>query len=133
MINVATKAGTNEYHGTAYEFLRNNVLDARNAFAAALLPFRYNQYGLAFGGPVRAAQTLNGRNKTFFFGNWEQYNYINHSQSITSTPPIAQRTEISLQLYTATGALIPIYDPNTTQLNPNGSGYVRSLFPWGTI
>ncbi len=42
VINVASKAGTNAYHGTAYEFLRNNVLDARNAFANALLPFRYN-------------------------------------------------------------------------------------------
>jgi hypothetical protein len=133
VINVATKAGTNEYHGTVYEFLRNNVLDSRNAFAAALLPFRYNQYGLAFGGPVQLPKIYNGRNKTFFFGNWEQYNYINHSQSITSTPPIAQRTGDFSQLYTATGALIPIYDPNTTQLNPSGSGYVRSVFPGNMI
>ena len=133
VINVATKAGTNEYHGTAYEFLRNNVLDARNAFAAALLPFRYNQYGIAFGGPVVLPKIYNGRNKTFFFGNWEQYNYINHSQSITSTPPPAQRTGDFSQLYTATGTLIPIYDPNTTALNPGGSGYVRNVFPGNVI
>src|ERR1039457_1481007 len=52
VINVATKAGTNNYHGTLYEFVRNNIFDSRNAFAAAELPFRYNQYGLALGGPV---------------------------------------------------------------------------------
>src|SRR5215831_4683833 len=52
VINVATKSGTNNYHGTLYEFVRNNVFDARNTFANTTSPFRYNQYGLALGGPV---------------------------------------------------------------------------------
>jgi hypothetical protein len=133
VINVATKAGTNAYHGTAYEFVRNNVFDSRNTFAAAELPFRYNQYGLALGGPVIIPKLYNGRNKTFFFGNWEQYNYINHSQSITSVPIDSWRQGNFSNLFTATGALIPIYDPNTTVVNPNGSGYIRTQFPGNII
>jgi hypothetical protein len=133
VINVASKAGTNAYHGTTYEFVRNNVFDARNAFAAALLPFRYNQYGLALGGPVQLPQLYNGRNKTFFFGNWEQFNYINNSQSITSTPIAAQRNGDFSTLLDATGKLIPIYDTATTRLNPSGSGYIRDAFAGNLI
>ena len=133
VINVATKAGTNGFHGTTYEFVRNNVFDSRNAFAAAELPFRYNQYGLALGGPVIIPKAYNGRNRTFFFGNWEQYNYINDSQSITSVPIASWRNGDFSNLYTATGALIPTYDPSTTVVNPNGSGYIRTQFPGNKI
>jgi hypothetical protein len=133
VINVATKAGTNVYHGTVYEFVRNDFFDARNAYAAKLLPFRYNQYGLAFGGPLVIPKLYNGRNRTFFFGNWEQYNYIKQSQSITSVPTAAQRAGDFSQLFDATGKLIPIYDTGTTQVNPNGSGYIRTPFTGNII
>ena len=76
VINVATKSGTNSYHGTVYEFVRNDAFDARNAFTPSTVPFRYNQYGLAFGGPVIIPKVYNGRDKTFIFGNWEQWNYV---------------------------------------------------------
>ncbi len=133
VINVATKGGTNSYHGSLYEFVRNDIFDARNAFAAALLPFRYNQYGLALGGPVQLPKLYNGRNKTFFFGNWEQFNYINNSQTITSTPIAAQRNGDFSTLFDATGKLIPIYDTATTRVNPSGSGYVRDPFAGNII
>ena len=133
VINVATKAGTNAFHGSVYEFLRNNIFDARNAFAVSLLPFRYNQYGLALGGPVRIPRLYDGKNKTFFFGNWEQFNFINNSQSITSTPIAAQRNGDFSTLFDATGKLIPIYDPNTTRANPAGNGFVRDLFAGNII
>ena len=133
VINVATKAGGNAYHGTAYEFVRNNIFDARNTFATQLLPFRYNQYGLALGGPVRIPHVYNGKNKSFFFGNWEQYAYRARGSNITSTPPIAQRTGDFSELRNANGSLIPIYDTATTALNPSGSGYIRSVFPGNII
>ncbi len=133
VINVASKAGTNRYHGSLYEFVRNDIFDARNAFSTLLLPFRYNQYGLSAGGPVVIPHVYNGKNKTFLFGHWEQYNYINRGYSIASTPPLEQRTGDFSTLKTAAGALIPIYDPNTTTLNPNGSGYVRQVFPGNII
>jgi hypothetical protein len=133
VINVATKAGTNGLHGSTYEFVRNNVFDARNTFALRLLPFRYNQYGAAAGGPLVLPKVYNGKNKTFFFANWEQYNYINYGYSITSTPPLDQRTGDFSKLFTATGQLIPIYDPAATTQNPNASGYIRSVFPGNMI
>ena len=73
-MNATIKSGTNEYHGSAFEFLRNDKLDA-NSFVAdfARQPrakFRQNQFGGAFGGPVRAPR-YNGRNRTFFFLDYE--------------------------------------------------------------
>ncbi len=64
VINVVTKSGTNQFHGTVFEFLRNDVLDARNFFAASKAPLRRNQFGGSVGGPVL-------RDKTFFFANFD--------------------------------------------------------------
>jgi hypothetical protein len=64
---VVTKSGTNQFHGTAWEFIRNDVLDARNAFAVSVPKLRRNQYGATVGGPVI-------RNRTFFFGSFEGTN-----------------------------------------------------------
>ncbi len=63
-MNTITKSGTNEFHGDAYEFLRNDKLDARNFFADARPKFRRNQFGATLGGPIR-------KNKTFFFGYYD--------------------------------------------------------------
>ena len=65
VINAITRSGTNRFHGSAYEFIRNSALDARNYFdAATIAPFRRNQFGGTVGGPVV-------RDKTFFFFNYE--------------------------------------------------------------
>lgn len=116
VINMVTKSGTNQLHGSLYEFLRNDKLDARNTFAAAKPPFRYNQYGVAVGGPVI-------KDKTFFFGNWEQYDYRRSTSPIGSMPTERQRNGDFGDLLGTNGALIPIYDPATT------SGLTRSVFP----
>jgi hypothetical protein len=63
-INLTTKSGTNEYHGSAFEFLRNNNMDARNFFSAQRPSYQRNQFGGYIGGPIR-------KNKTFFFGGYE--------------------------------------------------------------
>jgi hypothetical protein len=52
VINMVTRSGTNQLHGSVYEFFRNDKLDARNTFAAVKPPFRYNQFGASVGGPV---------------------------------------------------------------------------------
>ncbi len=67
IVNIATRSGTNQFHGEAFEFLRNNDLDARNFFNTSPTPqspFKRNQFGGALGGPIY-------RNKTFFFGSYE--------------------------------------------------------------
>ena len=133
VVNIVSKSGTNDFHGTAYEFVRNNDFDARNAFATSVTPFHYNQYGGAIGGPLGIPKIYSGKNRTFFFFNIEewQYNYVN--TLISSVPTAAQRAGDFSGLFTANGALIPIYDPSTTVPNPRGSGYVRSVFPGNKI
>lgn len=64
VINMVTKSGTNQLHGSAYEFLRNSDLDARNFFDVQKPSFKRNQFGGSLGGPIR-------KDKTFFFGNYE--------------------------------------------------------------
>lgn len=64
VFNAVTKSGTNNLHGSAFEFLRNNKLDARNFFDAQVPPFKRNQFGFSLGGPIR-------KDKTFFFGSYE--------------------------------------------------------------
>jgi len=70
VMNAASKSGTNDFHGSAYEFLRNSALDSRSYFETASdlnkLPFRRNQFGGSLGGPVK-------KNKLFFFGNYEGF------------------------------------------------------------
>jgi hypothetical protein len=63
-VNVVTKTGTNEFHGSLFEFFRNDKMDARNLFDISKQPFRLNQFGGNFGGPII-------RNRTFFFANYE--------------------------------------------------------------
>ena len=75
-INVVTKSGTNDYHGTVFGYFRNSVFDARNFNDASVLPFRMGQYGLTFGGPIQ-------KDKTFFFLSYEGLRQL---QAATSNP-----------------------------------------------
>lgn len=72
VIEVSTKSGTNQLHGSLYEFLRNDKLDARSFFAATKTKRKRNQYGAAVGGPLMIPKLYDGRNRTFWFANFEQ-------------------------------------------------------------
>lgn len=94
-INVLTKSGGNQYHGTAFEFLRNDKLDAKNyAFRSARPPkdpFKWNQYGGTFSGPVIIPKLFNGKDKLFFMGNYEAFRQRRQSQALYSLPSAAMR------------------------------------------
>jgi hypothetical protein len=82
---IVTQSGTNQWHGTAFEFLRNNVLDAPNFFDQGdAPPFRRNQFGGSMGGPVR-------KDNTFLFGNYEGFRQSLHQTSATFVPDAASR------------------------------------------
>src|SRR5437870_7216294 len=89
-VNVVTKSGTNSLHGTVFEFLRNDALDARPySFTAAQAaapkaPFKWNQYGYTAGGPI-------WKNKLFFMSNFEGYNDRKQFQTLYSVPAVAMR------------------------------------------
>jgi len=89
VINVITQAGTNLFHGSAYEFLRNNVLDARNFFdgVGPAPPFHENQFGAALGGPVV-------KEKTFFFLNYDGQRIRESQADVFSVPTQGQRQGI---------------------------------------
>jgi hypothetical protein len=85
---IVSQSGTNQLHGTAYEFLRNNALDAPNHFdQGSAPPFQRNQFGAALGGPIR-------KDKTFLFGNYEGLRQHLHQTSVAFVPSEATRTSI---------------------------------------
>ena len=125
-INLVTRSGTNQIHGTVYEFLRNDKVDARHTFARNKLPLRYNQFGASVGGPII-------KDRTFGFFNWEEYRLNQSRPSIRNVPTAAWRNGDFSDLRTSSGVDIPIFDPATTRPNPDGAGLVRDQFPNNTI
>ena len=110
-INVSTKPGGNQYHGTLFEFLRNSYLDAQPfAFTAArppTAPFRWNQYGFTLGGPVWIPKVFNGHNRLFFMSNYEGFRQRKQLQLFSDVPSNAMRTGDFSELP------VRIYDPAT--------------------
>ena len=92
VVNLVTKSGTNNLHGTLYEFFRNNYLDANswanNRAGRAKQPLRYNQYGGAIGGPIRLPKKIfgplgyDGRDRSFFFYNYEGYQFVTNASGL---------------------------------------------------
>ncbi len=128
VVNVVTKSGTNEVHGNLNYFIRNDALDARRTFAAFREPFRYNQYGGSLGGPVFLPKFYDGRNKTFFFFNYEGWQNRRFQSNILTVPIEEQRNGNFANLFDATGRAIAIFDPATTAANPSGGGFIRTPF-----
>lgn len=106
-VNIVTRTGTNEFHGTAYEFLRNDVFDARtfNEMDESNHLVR-NNFGASFGGPII-------RNKTFFFGNYEGLRHT-RSQTMVATVPTEDEINGNFEMSGAT-----IYNPFSSHANPN--------------
>src|SRR3954453_21671503 len=127
-IVVATRSGTNSYHGSMWEFLRNSKLDARNFFDPSRPDFKQNQYGFTFGGPVRLPH-YKGKDKTFFFGYYEGFQFVRSANSIGTVPTDAMRKG------DFSGPGIPrIYDINTTVQDASvPGGYARQAFPGNVI
>jgi hypothetical protein len=111
-IQFRSKSGTNHLHGTAYEYLRNKVLNSNTYFGnQAHLPnpaFTQNQYGFNVGGPVYIPHVYDGHNKTFFFVNFEGFALRQGITYTTTVPSAADLTGNLSDLGT------PIYDPLTT-------------------
>jgi outer membrane receptor protein involved in Fe transport len=113
VINLQSKSGTNNWHGSLFEFLRNDKLDAADFFANSTglpkNPLRYNQFGGSLGGPIR-------RNKTFLFVDYQGTVTHNASPMVASVPVGPQRTGNFSNLTAPGGTQIPIYDPFSASL-----------------
>src|SRR5712691_4637544 len=111
-INVSTKPGTNQFHGTVFEFLRNDKLDARQyAFAGQrpAEPLKWNQYGFTLGGPVSLPKIFKGTDKLFFMSNFEGFKERRLSRVLYSVPSAKMRSGDFSELLPRT----TIYDPVT--------------------
>ena len=130
VMTFSSKSGTNDLHGSAYDFLRNDDLDARGFFAPRRSVYKQNDFGVTVGGPVYLPKLYNGRNRTFFFLSYEGFrNRVGSNGQIFSVPtPEMYQGDFS-RWVDSRGNLLPIYDPTTTRTNPNGGGVIRDPFP----
>ena len=119
VVNMTMRSGTNVLHGSAFEFFRNNALDANNFFANRTgqprAPYRYNQFGATIGGPVK-------RNRTFFFADYQGTRNITYATSIGSVPITQWRNG------DFTNLAVNVWDPNNVT-GMNGNTPIRVAFP----
>jgi len=117
VLNVTIKSGTNALHGTAYEFLRNSTLDAKNFFDSPtnpIPPFKQNQFGFSVGAPVLIPKLFNGKNRTFFFFDYQGTRIRTGQTFLATVPPDSWRTG-NFSGYNQ------IFDPATTVTDANGN------------
>src|SRR5262245_5424413 len=129
VLNVVYKSGTNEFHGSAYEFFRDSALDSNNYFAkkagTPLSDYQRSQFGGVAGGPIV-------RGRTFFMGSFEGLREQRQSQTTTTVPTLAQRQGDFSQTFAQNGQLIRVFDPFSTRANPAG-GFQRDQFDGNRI
>ncbi len=135
VINLIYKSGTNTLHGSAFEFLRNSVLDSNDFFANSrgvpLASFKRNQFGGSLGGPVFLPKLYNGRNRTFFFASYEGLRERAAQNFISTMPSALERAGDFSQSRNVPGRVVTIYDPATT--TSSGNAFTRQPFPQNRI
>lgn len=126
---LTSKHGTNQYHGSVYDYFRNRVLTARNFFLAAQSQVKYvqNDPGATLGGPVWLPG-YNGKNRTFFFVDWNVTLASEGRVFQGFVPTARERTGDFSETFSSAGQLIQIYDPMNT-----GAGLARDPFPGNII
>jgi hypothetical protein len=132
VINVITRSGENLFHGSLYEFFRNDDLDATIAIpkpAFGKPELRFNNYGGTFGGPIK-------KNKAFFFVNYEEYRFINGQPTYSTVPTVPERGGNFADLgKTVNGVCTPysIYDPSTGSTTTPRTAYQGNQIPAGEL
>ena len=105
VVNIITKSGTNDFHGSAFEFVRNDKFDARNFFSSVKPILSQHQYGGSIGGPI-------ARNRTFFFADYEGFTHTSGVVNVATVPTLAMRRGDFSEIG------VPIYDPTATPRTP---------------
>jgi hypothetical protein len=134
-VNVVSKSGSNTYHGSVYDFIRNNVADANpyafpyNGTPGKIFPFKWNDFGFELDGAIRIPKLYNGKDKFFFMVD-DEWRHIRSNGQGSATVPSPAIAAGNFQGFTdAAGAPVTIYDPATGDVN----GLGRTPFPNNTI
>lgn len=138
VINATYKSGTNAVHGTVYDFWKNRVLNAntwlnnRNGVTRDFL--NVHTFGYSVGGPVYLPKVYDGRNKTFFFTNYEGYRDVIPTRNLLTVPTELEKAGNFAERRDRTGRLIQIFDPLSTSPVPGQANrYTRTPFAGNTI
>jgi len=134
MVQVVTKSGTNQFHGDAFEYIRNDFIDANSFYGLSHDRLHQNQYGGTIGGPVWIPKVYNGKNRLFFFAAYQRLDYDDVSSTTTATVPTAANLngDFSVENGEPTAGILPnplcstkplsqtqLVDPMTGALVPN--------------
>jgi outer membrane receptor protein involved in Fe transport len=127
IINLISKSGTNEFHGSVYEFHRNENINANDFFSNRAgrpkNPLVFNQYGATVGGPIK-------KDKTFFFFNWERFTDRRLTRAFRTVPTSLERNGDFSQTRDNQNRPVEIFNPFTTRPNPaNPANRLRDQFP----
>jgi len=138
VLNVIYKSGTNQLHGTVYDFWKNRSLNANswlNNRNGRVRDFsNVHTFGYTVGGPVWIPKVINGKNKLFFFHNYEGYRDVLPSRQQLTVPTAQERSGDFSQRRTAAGQLITISDPfSTVPISGQANRFTRTVFPNNTI
>ena len=132
IVSVVSKTGTNQFHGSAFEFVRNDKFDARNFFAPKVAPFRRNEYGIAVGGPIWIPKIYNGKNKTFFFFQMAGFRQRLASPVIFPSPTTDERQGL-VTITPADGAPYQLRVPVLPEVSAILAKYPLPNNPGGTL
>src|SRR5260370_25088146 len=132
-IAVTTKSGTNQLHGAVFDYYQSQRLNANswlnNKLGRPKSIFHRNDYGANAGGPVYIPKAYNGKNKTWFFFSYEGYRFPSTAGVSQLTLPTQKMVNGDFTDWVSnSGALLPIYDPQSTRSDRNG-GFIRDAFP----
>ncbi len=134
-VNVSTKPGTNELHGSAYWYVQNDVFNANdffnNKYGEAKTRTNQNTGGISLGGPLRIPKVYNGRDRTHYSASYERVVIKEREELRSIVPTVLQRGGDLSRATDRFGNPSTIYDPDTTR--PQGSGFIRDPFPGKVI
>ncbi len=133
-VSFVSRSGSNNWRAKAFEFFRHDAMDSEDYFNKAAgkpkPPLEQHDFGGVFGGRVWIPGLYDGKDKTFFFASYEAYRNKSSAAVRVATIPNAEMYNGDFSNWRdANGNLIPIYDPATTRVNPNGPGFIRDPFP----
>lgn len=119
VINAVTRSGTNSFHGSVYEFLRNSAFDARNFFDSKIPPFRRNQFGASGGGPIQ-------KGRTFFFVDYEG---LRQSLGVTTVDTMPSAAARAGNLCSIPSGVSPACTPTTVTVDPDVARFLQAFYP----